>query len=59
MLIPYSKLITSQLQPTYARRVFPCYDEPHQKAIFKTTIYAPAQYAVIRTNMPERNDLSK
>ncbi|KAL4705520.1 hypothetical protein ACJJTC_011462 [Scirpophaga incertulas] len=47
------KLITSQLQPTFARRAFPCYDEPALKAIFKTTIYAPATYSVVRTNMDE------
>ncbi|CAH0725368.1 unnamed protein product, partial [Brenthis ino] len=52
-------LVTSQLQPTYARSVFPCYDEPHLKAIFRTTIYAPPQYMVVRTNMPLREDTSK
>ncbi|XP_046963149.1 aminopeptidase N-like [Vanessa cardui] len=52
-------LITSQLQPTFARRAFPCYDEPLFKAVFRTTIYAPPEYPVVRTNMPERTDLSK
>ncbi|XP_060801844.1 aminopeptidase N [Amyelois transitella] len=52
-------LVTSQLQPTFARRAFPCYDEPHQKAIFRTTIYAPPAYDVVRSNMPERNDTLK
>ncbi|XP_050343242.1 aminopeptidase N-like [Nymphalis io] len=52
-------LITSQLQPTFARRAFPCYDEPLYKAVFRTTIYAPPQYPVVRTNMPERTDLLK
>ncbi|CAH0725367.1 unnamed protein product, partial [Brenthis ino] len=52
-------LVTSQLQPTYARSAFPCYDEPHLKAIFRTTIYAPPQYLVVRSNMPLRNDTSK
>ncbi|XP_052740598.1 aminopeptidase N-like [Bicyclus anynana] len=53
------KLITSQLQPTFARRAFPCYDEPRYKAVFKTTIYAPPKYKTVRYNMPLRNDLSK
>ncbi|XP_068631412.1 aminopeptidase N-like [Battus philenor] len=53
------RLITSQLQPTFARRAFPCYDEPSHKAIFTTTIYAPPEYTVVRTNMPLRTDLSK
>ncbi|XP_053604249.1 aminopeptidase N-like [Plodia interpunctella] len=52
-------LVTSQLQPTFARRAFPCYDEPHLKAIFRTTIYAPAAYDVVRSNMPERNETLK
>ncbi|XP_038223211.1 aminopeptidase N-like [Zerene cesonia] len=52
-------LVTSQLQPTFTRRAFPCYDEPHLKAVFRTTIYAPPAYPVVRTNMPERTDLSK
>ncbi|XP_072939565.1 aminopeptidase N-like [Epargyreus clarus] len=52
-------LITSQLQPTFARRAFPCYDEPSHKAVFRTTIYAPPEYPVVRSNMPERTDLLK
>ncbi|KAJ8733116.1 hypothetical protein PYW08_001414 [Mythimna loreyi] len=48
------KLITSQLQPTFARRAFPCYDEPAIKAIFRTTIYSPPAYGVVRSNMPVR-----
>ncbi|PZC76118.1 hypothetical protein B5X24_HaOG205148 [Helicoverpa armigera] len=53
------RLITSQLQPTFARRAFPCYDEPALKAVFRTTIYAPASYTVVRSNMPLRTDLLK
>ncbi|KPJ03370.1 Aminopeptidase N [Papilio xuthus] len=53
------RLITSQLQPTFSRRAFPCYDEPAYKAIFRTTIYAPPAYPVVRSNMPERTDLLK
>ncbi|XP_049870007.1 aminopeptidase N-like [Pectinophora gossypiella] len=49
-------LITSQLQPTFARRAFPCYDEPARKAIFRTTIYAPPAFSVVRSNMPIRTD---
>ncbi|XP_050667558.1 aminopeptidase N-like [Leptidea sinapis] len=47
-------LVTSQLQPTFARRAFPCYDEPSYKAQFRMTIYAPAAYPVVRTNMPQK-----
>ncbi|KAG6458903.1 aminopeptidase N [Manduca sexta] len=52
-------LVTSQLQPTFARRAFPCYDEPALKAVFRTTIYAPAAYATVRSNTPERRDSLK
>nr|ACF34999.1 Cry1Ab-RR resistance protein APN2 [Ostrinia furnacalis] len=52
-------LVTSQLQPTFARRAFPCYDEPALKAIFRTTIYAPPGYPTVRSNMPLRNDTNK
>lgn len=50
------RVITSQLQPTFARRAFPCYDEPHRKAVFRTTIYAPVEYPVVRSNMPKRTE---
>ncbi|CAB3260804.1 unnamed protein product [Arctia plantaginis] len=53
-------LVTSQLQPTFARRVFPCFDEPALKAIFRTTIYSRPTHTVVRTNMPYRaNELKQ
>ncbi|CAH1647281.1 unnamed protein product [Spodoptera littoralis] len=48
------KLITSQLQPTFARRAFPCFDEPFFKARFRTTIYTRPSYTVVESNMPLR-----
>ncbi|GBP46433.1 Aminopeptidase N [Eumeta japonica] len=50
------RLVTSQLQPTFARRAFPCYDEPKFKAIFRTTIYAPAEFTAVRSNTLVRDD---
>ncbi|XP_026755770.2 aminopeptidase N-like [Galleria mellonella] len=46
------KLVTTQMQPTFARRAFPCYDEPGYKAVFRTTIYAPSEYPVVLSNTP-------
>lgn len=44
-------LATSQLQPTDARRVFPCWDEPSFKANFKITIVRKRGFRSL-SNMP-------
>lgn len=33
-------MAVTQFSPTYARRAFPCMDEPHLKAVFSFTINA-------------------
>ncbi|CAL1542580.1 unnamed protein product [Lymnaea stagnalis] len=44
-------LSTSQLQPTDARKAFPCFDEPDMKARFKLQIIYQPGYTAL-TNMP-------
>ncbi|XP_048190191.1 aminopeptidase Q [Perognathus longimembris pacificus] len=44
-------LIASHLEPTYARNVFPCLDEPALKATFNITIIHHPSYVAL-SNMP-------
>ncbi len=39
-------LMTSQMEPTYARSVLPCVDEPARKAIFRISVVHDSSYAV-------------
>lgn len=41
---------TTQFQPTHARSVFPCFDEPHYKANFSLDFNIPVDYNV-QSNM--------
>ncbi|XP_039108534.1 aminopeptidase Q [Hyaena hyaena] len=44
-------LLASQMEPTFARSVFPCFDEPALKATFNITIIHHPSYVAL-SNMP-------
>ena len=48
-----SQIISSAFEPTDARLMFPCWDEPAFRARFRITMTVPAQWAAI-SNMPVR-----
>src|SRR5215472_6243281 len=45
------RMISSQLEPADARRIFPCWDEPAFKATFALTVTVPQEFLAI-SNMP-------
>ena len=45
-------IATSKFQPTYARRAFPCFDEPSFKSTFSTVLVRPSQKYIALSNMP-------
>lgn len=52
----YRWLIATQFQPTHARSVFPCYDEPAYRATFNISIKIKRKKNEIAlSNMPVSN----
>lgn len=49
---------TSQMQATYARKSFPCFDEPAMKAVFSVTIIH-SRDTVALSNGKEKGSLDK
>jgi aminopeptidase N len=45
------RMISSQLEPADARRIFPCWDEPAFKATFDLTVSVPETFLAV-SNMP-------
>ncbi|XP_012619157.2 aminopeptidase Q [Microcebus murinus] len=51
-------LLASQMEPTFARNVFPCFDEPALKATFNITIIHHPSYVAL-SNMPKLGQTEK
>ncbi|XP_061102770.1 aminopeptidase N-like [Conger conger] len=49
-------LVFSQMEPSDARRVFPCFDEPAMKAIFNITIIH-RKGSIALSNMPQKDQV--
>jgi aminopeptidase N len=47
----------TQFEQTYARRAFPCFDEPALKAVFRLSIARQTTWTVL-SNMPEKDQTS-
>ena len=45
------RMLATQLEAIYARKLFPAFDEPAFKAVFEITVRAPDEYDVL-SNMP-------
>ena len=48
---PHAFLLSTEMEPTDARRMFPCWDEPAFRATFQLTVTVPSSWATV-SNMP-------
>jgi glutamyl aminopeptidase len=54
-IIHFRKLVTSKFEPTYARRAFPCLDEPDRKATFAISLVKPKDASTTWTALSNMN----
>ena len=51
----WSKAVVTQMEPSDARRMFPCWDEPVFRAAFQLTAIVPSQHTAL-FNMPAKSE---
>ncbi|XP_054884353.1 alanyl (membrane) aminopeptidase-like b [Poeciliopsis prolifica] len=50
-------LVATNLEPTSARRLFPCFDEPDMKAVFELTVIHRVGTFALSNTVPERTSI--
>ncbi|XP_017554975.2 aminopeptidase N-like [Pygocentrus nattereri] len=48
---------TTQMQPTFARKAFPCFDEPAMKAVFHMTLIHPLRTVALANGMETATEI--
>lgn len=54
----YRQLVSSKFEPTYARRAFPCLDEPEKKATFAVKLVKPLDATWVALSNMDKIDVS-
>ncbi|KAH9598455.1 Peptidase M1 [Trypanosoma melophagium] len=52
-----NNFLSTHLEPTDARRLYPCFDEPSFRAVFQLTVEFDSQYTIIAGTLPVQEEL--